>query len=122
MNDPEQKLFFGSDPQVEVTLTTLEKKSNETGLLFGKKRYEWGWKVMVNNFKTHQIDVLLEDAAPQIRDERIKLSENFDTIKPEKEDNLLKWAFSVAPGKKQALEYGFSISYPDDMDLSFGGR
>ncbi len=122
MHDPEENLFFGSDPQVAVTLTTLEKKSNETGLLFGKKRYDWGWKIVVDNFKTHNIDVRMEDAAPQIRDERIKLTESFDAIQPEKEDHLLKWKFSIAPGKKQALEYGFSVAYPDDMDVSFGGR
>ncbi len=122
MHDPEEKLFFGSDPQVAVTLTTLEKTSNETGLLFGKKRYEWGWKVTVDNLKTHAVDVVMEDAAPQIRDERIKLTQTFDGIQPEKEDHLLKWEFSVAPGKKQVFTYGFSIAYPDDMAVSFGGR
>ncbi len=122
MNDKEQKLFFGSDPQVDVKLTTLEKKSNETGFLIGKKQYQWGWKVSVNNLKADKIDVLMEDAYPQIRDERIKLKETFDKITPKKDDNLLKWAFPVLPKTEAAVEYGFSVSYPDDMEVTFGGR
>ena len=122
MYDPEQKLFFGSDPQVDVKLTTLEKKSDETGFLIGKKKYQWGWKVSVNNLKPHKIAVLMEDAYPQIRDDRIKLKETFKEITPEKEDNMLKWTFPVSPQTETVLEYGFTITYPDDMDLSFGGR
>ena len=53
---------------------------------------------------------------------RIKLKEIFDAVVPEKEDNILKWAFSVPARSEKALEYGFSITYPDDMTLSFGGR
>ncbi|MEZ4568430.1 MAG: hypothetical protein R2860_16220 [Desulfobacterales bacterium] len=53
--------------------------------------------------KTHAIDVVMEDAAPQIRDERIKLTETFDTIQPEKEDHLLKWNFPLRPVKNRSL-------------------
>ncbi|MBC2716741.1 MAG: DUF4139 domain-containing protein [Desulfobacteraceae bacterium] len=122
MHDKEQKLFFGSDPQVDVKLTILEKKSNETGFLIGKKQYQWGWKVSINNLKAHKIAVLMEDAYPQIRDKRIKLKETFNGVAPQKEDNLLKWTFPVLPQTETAVEYGFSVTYPDEMDLSFGGR
>ena len=122
MHDRKQKFFFGSDPEVDVTLTTLEKKSDETGFLMGKKRYQWGWKVAVHNLKSHNISMLMEDAYPQIRDERIKLKETFDKMPPEKEDNLLKWSFPMPPNTEKEIEYGFSITYPDDMTLSFGGR
>ncbi|MDA3897388.1 MAG: mucoidy inhibitor MuiA family protein [Desulfobacteraceae bacterium] len=122
MHDREQKLFFGSDPQVDVQLTTLEKKSDETGFLIGKKKYQWGWKVSVNNLKAHKIAVLMEDAYPQIRDQRIKLKETFNGASPQKEDNLLKWTFPVLPQTEAAIEYGFIVTYPDEMDVSFGGR
>jgi len=122
MHDREQKLFFGSDPQVTVKLTTVEKKSDETGFLIGKKKYQWGWKVSVNNLKAHKIAVLMEDAYPQIRDQRIKLKETFNGSSPQKEDNLLKWTFPVLPQTETAIEYGFIVTYPDEMELSFGGR
>jgi hypothetical protein len=122
MLDKEQKLFFGSDPQVDVKLTTLEKKSSETGFLIGKKQYQWGWKVSVNNLKAHKIDILMEDAYPQIRDKRIKLEETFNDTSPQKEDNTLKWEFPVLPNTEIAVEYGFSVTYPDEMEVTFGGR
>ncbi len=122
MHDREQKLFFGSDPQVNVKLTTVEKKSDETGFLIGKKKYQWGWKVSVNNLKAYKIVALMEDAYPQIRDQRIKLKEIFDATSPQKEDNRLTWEFPVLAQKKTVIEYGFSVTYPDEMALSFGGR
>ena len=122
MYDKEQKLFFGSDPQVDVKLVILEKKSNETGFLIGKKQYQWGWKVSIHNLKDHEIAVLMEDAYPQIRDKRIKLKEIFNGVSPQRENNILKWTFPVLPQTETAVEYGFAITYPDEMDLSLGGR
>lgn len=122
MTDKTQKLFFGPDPQVDVTTDLLEKKSGEKGLLSDKKSWQWGWKVTVNNLKPHPIQVLMEDAYPQVRDERIKLSETFTGVTPKKEDNLLKWSFPVAAKTKVPVDYGFTIIYPDDMDVYLGGR
>jgi len=122
MHDPQQKLFFGPDPQVDVKLTTIKKESNETGFLIGNKKFQWGWKVSVNNLKAHKIAVLMEDAYPQIRDKRIKLKEIFDATSPQKEDNRLTWEFPVLAQKKTVIEYGFNVTYPDEMALSFGGR
>ena len=122
MTDKEQKLFFGSDPQVDVTLDVREKKSGETGFLIGKKQYRWSWKVSVKNLKPHEIVVLIEDAYPQIRDERIKLEETFSGMSPQKEKNMVTWTFPVLPQTETAIKYGYQITYPDEMDLSFGGR
>jgi len=122
MTDKTQKLFFGPDPQVDVKLDLIEKKSGEKGLLSDKKSWQWGWKVTVNNLKPHPVKVLMEDAYPQVRDERIKLTENFTGVTPKKEDNLLKWSFDVASKTKVTTDYGFTIIYPDDMDVYPGGR
>jgi uncharacterized protein (TIGR02231 family) len=122
MTDKAQKLFFGPDPQVDVKLDMTLKKSGEKGLLSDKKSWEWGWNVTVHNVKPHPITVIMEDAYPQVRDERIKLTETFTGVTPKKEDNLLKWTFSVAAKTKVAVDYGFTIIYPDDMDVYPGGR
>lgn len=122
MTDKEQKLFFGSDPQVDVTLDVREKKSGETGLLIGKKQYRWSWKVSIKNLKSHEVLVLMEDAYPQIRDERIKLEETFSGMSPQKEKNMVTWTFPVLPQTETAIKYGYQITYPDEMDISFGGR
>ena len=98
------------------------KKSGEKGLIIGKKTYDWGWKINVFNHKPHDISILMEDAYPQIRDERIKLVESFPDTQPTKKNNSLTWDFTIPPESEKAVEYGFSITYPDEMDLTFGGR
>ncbi len=120
--DPEEKLFFGSDPQVSVKMDVRAKKSGEKGFFAGKKTYTWGWNVTVHNLKVHDIDVLMEDAYPQLQDERIQIEESFSGITPEKENTLLKWRFAIKPKTKTEIQYGFSISYPEDLNLDFGGR
>jgi uncharacterized protein (TIGR02231 family) len=119
---PDEKLYFGSDAQVGVKTDVLSKKSGEKGIFSGKKTYEWGWKITLNNLKNHGINVLMEDAYPQLQDERIKIEESFSGVTPEKDKNLLKWAFEVKPRAKTEIQYGFSIVYPDDLNLNFGGR
>jgi len=120
--DEKEKLFFGADPQVGVKFDVLSKKSGEKGIFAGEKTYDWGWQVTINNLKSHEISVLMEDAYPQLRDDRIKLKEAFSGTTPEKDKNLLKWAFTVKPKTETAIEYGFFITYPDDLNLNFGGR
>ncbi len=120
--DPETKLFFGSDPGLDVTFDVLEKKSDEKGLFGGKKAYRWNWRLTLVNRKPHDVTVLVEDALPQIRDGRIKLDENVTGPDPKKEADRLTWTLKIPPGKEKSIEYGFAVTYPEDMDLSFGGR
>jgi len=120
--DPEEKLNFGSDPQVGVKMDVLSKKSGEKGVFAGKKTYEWGWKITLNNLKNHEIEILIEDAYPQLRDDRIKLEESFSGDTPEKDENMLKWDVKIKPRMETEIQYGFSITYPDDLNLDFGGR
>ncbi len=122
MPDAQQDLFFGTDPGISVKLDLLEKESGEKGLFAGKKSFKWTWAVTVENHTAHPADILMEAAYPQIRDERIKLETEFKNIQPKKEDHLLKWTFDVAPRGKTKIQYGFSITYPDDMKVTFGGR
>ena len=120
--DPDEKLYFGADPQVNVKMDMLSKKSGEKGIFVGKKTYEWGWKITFNNLKHHEIKILMEDAYPQLQDERIKMEESFSGVTPEKDENLLKWAFDIKPKTRTEIQYGFSITYPEDLNLNFGGR
>lgn len=120
--DPETKLFFGSDPGLDVKFDVVEKKSDEKGLFGGKKAYRWHWRLTLVNRKPHDVTVVVEDAFPQIRDGRIKLDEKIIGPAPKKEADRLEWTLNIPAGKEKALEYGFAVTYPSDMDLSFGGR
>jgi uncharacterized protein (TIGR02231 family) len=120
--DPETRLFFGSDPGLDVTFDVVEKKSDEKGLFGGKKAYRWHWRLTLTNRKPHDVIVVVEDALPQIRDGRIKLEEKIIGPAPVKEADRLTWDLNVPAGRETTLEYGFAVTYPSDMDLSFGGR
>jgi len=120
--DPETKLFFGSDPGLDVKFDVVEKKSDEKGLFGGKKAYRWHWRLTLVNRKSHDVTVVVEDALPQIRDGRITLDEKIIGPAPKKEADRLAWTLKIPVGKEKVLEYGFAVTYPADMDLSFGGR
>ncbi len=120
--DPETRLFFGTDPGIDVTFDVVEKKSDEKGLFGGKKAYRWQWRLTLVNRKPHDVTVVVEDALPQIRDDRIKLDENVIGPAPEKKADRLTWTLRLPAGKEKVLEYGFDVTYPADMDLFFGGR
>jgi uncharacterized protein (TIGR02231 family) len=122
MFSPSKPLFFGQDPHLEVSFETMDEKSGQKGLFGKKKSYAWFWKVRVTNNKTRPVSVRLEDAAPQIRDERIELTRHFPGPEPTMEDHTAVWELTIPAGGTESLEYGYSLEYPEDMNLFMGGR
>jgi len=115
-------VFFGPDPELQVSLETVDKKSGQKGLFDKKKSYAWFWRVQISNGKEVPVTVRVEDAAPQIRDERIELTRHFPGPEPTMEEHRAVWELEIPVGRIQSLEYGYSIEYPEDMDLFMGGR
>lgn len=117
----ESDLFFGADPQIAVRFTPLARQSGKAGFLGSKKRHSWDWRVTVTNGKAVPAAIRMEDRIPRAGDERIEIESRLNGAK-EEEGKLAVWEFDLAPGEERAIEYGFTASYPKEMNLDLGGR
>ena len=117
----EADLYFGADPQIAVRLTPLTRQSGKAGFLGSKKSHSWDWRVTVTNGKTVPAAIRMEDRIPSAGDKRIEIDKRLNGAK-EEEGNLAVWTFDLNPGQEHAVEYGYTATYPKEMDLDLGGR
>ncbi|WP_461210438.1 DUF4139 domain-containing protein [Desulfocurvus sp. DL9XJH121] len=119
--DKKADLFFGMDPQVAVRLTPLTRQSGEAGFLGSKKSRAWDWRVTVQNHKSLAVSVRMEDRVPGAGDERIKIEKRLPGAE-EEEGRLAVWTFKVPAGGQHVVEYGYTATYPKEINLDLGGR
>jgi uncharacterized protein (TIGR02231 family) len=119
--EAETELFFGADPQLAVTFRSTDRASGEAGLFGGRGRHRWAWEVTVQNGKSGPARISVQDRLPRPGDERIKLEKTLGGGAREEDDAVI-WDFELAPGAGRTVEYGYTITWPGDMDLDLGGR
>lgn len=117
----EAELFFGADPQIAVKFEARERKSGESGLFAKTRRHGWTWALTLVNGSSRAARVSVEDALPRQGDERIEIRRELDGGTA-REDGTVAWDFELAPGAEKTLEYGYTASWPSDLDLDLGGR
>lgn len=118
--DPKKPLYFGTDPQVKVEAELLEKKSGERGIINQKKTYRWLWEVRFTNNRSQPIDLIMETAWPQARDERIALSRAEKEAQLTLTDHVLTGRWNLPAGGRKEIRFGVEASYPGDMKIRPG--
>lgn len=119
-----QTIFFGTDPLVTAETRLLESQGGEAGFIGKSRTYVWKWQVIVKNAKSYPVDVRVEEPKPQTRDERIKLTYQFEP-KPEADPEdpwLLVWRFAVPTKSEKSLNWGVRLEAPADLELDLGWR
>lgn len=108
-------IFFGPDVLVPCRYVDLYQASNQKGLLSKVQSRSWRWRMEVTNGRKTPVAVRLEDAAPQIRDERIKLRLVSQPEPARTENNLYVWKTELEPGKKFDVTCDLTLTAPEDL-------
>ena len=116
----ETTLFFGFDRLVTARRTLLSKKSGEKGILTDRQTFAWDWRIDIMNSREESAPVMIEEANPQSRDERIKLTLKHDPEPSEKTPSLLIWNIEMAAGQNKAIFSSVRLEAPGDMNLDLG--
>lgn len=114
----EAELFLGPDPSVHAELRTLADTAGEKGLFGNKKTHAWDWLLTVENAGSAAVKVRVEDALPRSADERIGIQERLPGAA--KEEGLAVWTLAIPAGGTAEIKYGYTVTYPGDMDLDPG--
>lgn len=112
-------MSFGSDPGIIVDVKTAHV-AGEKGLLARKNTYKWNWEVSLINNKNFAIDLKVEDSYPHSGHEKIVLKESFAPPLPIREKDQLIWNLTISPQGEQQINYGYQVTYPEDMPVSLG--
>ncbi len=107
-------VFMGVEDAVKIQrVINLEKSFLDRGR---RNRMGVHFDLILENLGSKPVTVTLTDRIPvsekrDIRVERVRLDPKAEPAK----DGLLKWQFTVAPGARQEIAVGYTISYPPDV-------
>lgn len=122
----EHELGFGSDPSVIVKYNILRQQRGETGIISSSATDRREFKIEIANQHARSIDIVLIDQMPVSLNEDITVDLLGPTA-PTKRNyqdkrGLLAWQFELKAGKKRTVNFGYTISWPSDKQISFGYR
>lgn len=115
------KLAFGEDDRVKIRFQPIPEKTTQPGLLSSRKRLDYSYQVIIQNEHTEARSVKLYDMLPVPNNSDISVTPTGDIPSAKDVDNkkgVNTWVRELAAGAKVELNYGYSISYPQDQSLS----
>jgi uncharacterized protein (TIGR02231 family) len=118
----EAMLPFGVDPLVTCEATLLSRLAGEKGFITDRQTQEWSWRYRIRNSRESTVRVRLEDAYPQVRDERIRVTAKSEPEPNEKNPQTLTWLFDLPPGGNQSILHALRLEAPREMELDLGWR
>ncbi len=121
LSGEEIKLSFGEDDKVKIKFLPDPDKKRQDGLLFGKKKVvERHYKLSITNNHNKPFPISISDVIPVSSDENIKVKSlgELPSIKDvDDKKGVVSWNKSLAPKTELKLQYGYSVSYPEDRTV-----
>ncbi len=117
-NKTEYHLFFGPDRLVTCRYIELARTNDQSGILSKMQSKIWRWRVEVANKRAVPIRLRIEEAAPQLQDERIKLALKAQPEPRRTENNLYIWDAELKSKDMFTVNCEVVISAPEDINLN----
>ena len=115
------KLAFGEDDRVKILFQPTPEKTTPAGLLSNRKRLDYSYRVTVHNQHAEARSVKLYDAIPVANTAEISVTPTGDqpSLKDiEHKQGVYAWIRDVSAAGQVEVNYGYSLSYPQDQSLS----
>ena len=114
----EFKLFLGPDEQVRAK-RELIKRDVDKSFMGNVRRQNFGYKIEVENNKTHRVELTVLDQIPVSRHEQIKVKPHHPTPQPETDDlGLMTWKLNLPAANKRELHSDYVVESPREVNLT----
>ncbi|MDH4229525.1 MAG: mucoidy inhibitor MuiA family protein [Nitrospirota bacterium] len=120
----EIKLPFGIDDRVRVTYTAEGDLTGKGGSILSGRRREVArvYRIEVENFHARPVEMTVYDRLPVPKNEEIRVRPARDNTPPTRVDDeghsgVMAWQQSVAPRGKQAIRFGYEVSFPAERTV-----
>lgn len=121
LSGEEIKLSFGEDDKVKIKFLPDPDKKRKDGLLFGKKKVvERHYKLSITSNHNKPFPISISDVIPVASDENITVKNlgELPSIKDvDDKKGVVSWNKTLAPKSELKLQYGYSVSYPEDRTI-----
>lgn len=115
------RLSFGEDDRVKILFQPTPEKTTQPGLLSSRKRLDYSYRITIHNQHADARSVKLYDTIPvaNTSDISVALTGDVPSLKDiEHKKGVSAWVRDVPAAGKAEVNYGYSLSYPQDQSLS----
>lgn len=106
-------LYLGEDPWLKVGKKVLKDFNEEVGVFKKKRRHHRVWRIKIESFHPHPIDVKLVERIPVSHREEIKVLAKadppWDEISPK---GKAVWRFRLSPNQSRVVTIKTTVEYP----------
>jgi uncharacterized protein (TIGR02231 family) len=125
--DAEHKLGFGPDDAVQIKRVEVDRKSGETGILTSSNQDRRSFKITIENHHQRSVPVTILDRMPYAVNDDIKMEVISGGSKPTRKNDedkrgVMVWEMNMKPGQKSELHFGYTITWPTDMNINLAAR
>jgi len=118
----EFRLGFGADDKIRVDYRSIPIDPKSVGLFGDKQRIERQYVAKIANYHQQTLEITLLDQMPISSNEAITVELLGDTTPPSEtewddQDGVLAWTGSYAPAEEKTINFGYAITYPQDMSI-----
>lgn len=111
---------MGKDPNIKIQRTLVSQKTTGGGILPNKTgNYEWSSEI--RNTGKMPVRLTVTEPFPISTEKEIKvdLARELSGATVDKEKGLLTWELTLQPGEQKKLQFGFSVTYPKNLNMRF---
>lgn len=115
------KLAFGEDDRVKIRFQPTPEKTTQPGLLSNRKRLDYNYQLTIQNEHPQVRSLKLYDMIPvaNTSDISVSLTGDLPSVKDvDDKKGVNAWIREVPAAGQVEINYGYSISYPQDQSLS----
>jgi uncharacterized protein (TIGR02231 family) len=113
------QVSLGRDSRIQVDRLKMKDYSSKV-LIGSKRKATYVYEISVKNNRNTPIAVEIQDQVPVSSNQEIEVT--IDQISEAQHDiatGLLKWNFTIEPGKVQSVKLGYTVKYPKTVTLQF---
>ena len=121
----DHRLGFGVDDLVKVERVEVKRQTSETGLISTDTVDERSWAITVKNLHDQVMPVTIFDQLPYSTHEDIEVELLTGSTRPternvEKKRGVLAWTYEMEPNKNIAINFGYRITRPENVEFRVG--
>lgn len=121
----DHRLGFGVDDLVKVERVEVKRETSETGLISTDTVDERSWAITVKNLHDQVMPVTIFDQLPYSTHEDIEVELLPGSTRPternvDKKRGVLAWTYEAAPNKDIAINFGYRITRPENVEFRVG--
>ncbi len=115
------ELQLGVDPSITVTRKPIEEMTDPSAGAFSRDRTrtQQRFRIELANLRTTAVVVNVYDRCPVSQNDEIRVERLRGTVEPTevREDGILRWEITLAPGERKVIEHGYRIDRPTSMRI-----